>query len=95
MDELLQFTTRLERDGLRFPRPVPQLFAFNSPIGACPECKGSGVTRSVDRNHVIIEPQRSLSDGAFKSVRIPGWEQEQADLLTWADEYDIDVHAPY
>ncbi len=30
-------------DGFAFPEVEPRLFSFNSPYGACPECKGLGV----------------------------------------------------
>ncbi len=30
------------RDGTSFPEVEPRLFSFNSPYGACPECKGLG-----------------------------------------------------
>src|SRR5262245_32692982 len=31
-----------ERCGRSFPEPRPQLFSFNSPYGACPDCRGFG-----------------------------------------------------
>ena len=31
-------------DGFSFPEVEPRLFSFNSPYGACPECKGIGTT---------------------------------------------------
>lgn len=31
-------------DGFSFPEIEPRLFSFNSPYGACPECKGLGTT---------------------------------------------------
>ncbi|MGE0606145.1 MAG: excinuclease ABC subunit UvrA [Pirellulales bacterium] len=38
------FSTRLhcEDCGIDFPPPEPRLFSFNSPLGACPSCEGSG-----------------------------------------------------
>lgn len=40
-----QFTC--PRDGYSFPEVEPRMFSFNSPYGACPECKGIG-TKSMD-----------------------------------------------
>ena len=34
------FSTKYEADGISFEEPSDQLFSFNSPAGACPECQG-------------------------------------------------------
>ena len=34
--------------GLSFPEPAPHSFSFNSPMGACPTCKGLGFTTRID-----------------------------------------------
>jgi excinuclease ABC subunit A len=39
-DKLLSFSNRFELDGLKFEEPVPNLFSFNNPYGACPVCGG-------------------------------------------------------
>jgi hypothetical protein len=36
----LSFHNRLEADGMIFEDPVPHLFSFNHPLGACPTCEG-------------------------------------------------------
>ena len=36
------FSMRFEADGMTFEEPNDQLFSFNSPVGACPECQGFG-----------------------------------------------------
>ena len=36
------FSTRFEADGMTFEEPTDQMFSFNSPAGACPECQGFG-----------------------------------------------------
>ncbi len=35
-------------DGFSFPEVEPRLFSFNSPYGACPECKGLGTANFFD-----------------------------------------------
>jgi excinuclease ABC subunit A len=47
--------------GANFPRPEPNLFSFNSPRGACPECSGFGRVIGVDWEKVI--PDRTLPLG--------------------------------
>ncbi len=41
-DELISATFMCPRDGFAFPEIEPRLFSFNSPYGACEECKGLG-----------------------------------------------------
>ncbi len=40
--ELISATFMCPKDGFAFPEIEPRLFSFNSPYGACPECKGLG-----------------------------------------------------
>lgn len=47
--------------------PVPGLFSGNSPLGACPECKGYGRAITYDYNRGII-PDKSIRDGALKML---------------------------
>lgn len=45
--------------GLSYNEPAPHSFSFNSPLGACPTCKGLGVVNKIDVEKVI--PNRNLS----------------------------------
>ena len=56
---LYRFSTKFEADGITFEEPNDQMFSFNSPIGACPECEGFGRVVGIDE-HLVI-PNRSLS----------------------------------
>ena len=47
------------------PRPERRLFSFNSPSGACPECKGLGVEDRIDPDLLIADPAKSLREGAL------------------------------
>ena len=42
------FSTKYEADGIMFEEPNDQLFSFNSPAGACPECQGFGRIIGID-----------------------------------------------
>ena len=73
------FSIRFEADGIEFEEPSEQLFSFNSPIGACPECGGFGRITGIDENLVI--PNRSLSvyDGAvvcWRGEKMGEWKTE-------------------
>lgn len=45
--------------GLSYREPAPHNFSFNSPLGACPCCKGLGTVNIIDRDKII--PDNSLS----------------------------------
>jgi excinuclease ABC subunit A len=51
---------------LSYHDPVPNLFSFNSPLGACETCRGFGRVIDIDLDLVIPDPSKSLSDGAIK-----------------------------
>ena len=63
-DERYAFSTRFEADGITFEEPTDKLFAFNSPIGACPECEGFGKVIGIDEQIVIPNTAMSVYDGA-------------------------------
>ena len=57
------FSTCFEADGIVFEEPTDQLFSFNSPVGACPECQGFGQVIGIDERLVIPNPSLSVYDG--------------------------------
>ncbi|MFT5384670.1 MAG: excinuclease ABC subunit A, partial [Saprospiraceae bacterium] len=48
--------------GLSYEEPSPNAFSFNSPYGACPECKGLGNVQKVDMDKVIPDDTKSIND---------------------------------
>ncbi|MEN8145297.1 MAG: excinuclease ABC subunit UvrA, partial [Gemmatimonadota bacterium] len=81
--------------GRRFPAPTPLQFSFNHPTGACPGCNGFGATLEYDEDLIVPEPGLSLSDGALDPWTKPRYTRERADVLAFAAERGIDVHAPW
>lgn len=65
--EILKFSEHLAciECGISLPELTPQLFSFNSPIGACPECGGIGSKMEVDIDLVIPDPTKSLKEGVI------------------------------
>ncbi len=51
--------------GISYREPAPHNFSFNSPLGACPCCKGLGYVNIVDRNKIIPNPSLSIHEGAI------------------------------
>ena len=51
--------------GRSFPEPRPQLFSFNSPYGACPDCRGFGNILTFTLERVVPDPDKSVLEGAL------------------------------
>ena len=47
------------------PELEPRLFSFNSPIGACPYCKGLGFTYEPDELKMVPDPELSINEGGL------------------------------
>ena len=58
------FSTRFECDGIEFEEPNDNMFSFNSPTGACPECQGFGKVMGIDEHLVIPNPSLSVYEGS-------------------------------
>ncbi|MDX1439407.1 MAG: excinuclease ABC subunit UvrA, partial [Rubricoccaceae bacterium] len=89
------FSAHFERDGLTFDEPTPQLFSFNSPLGACPICQGFGSVPGVDKDLVIPNPDLSIRQGAVAAFRSEMWSSYQRDLIRMAADEGIDIDKPY
>ena len=57
------FSMKFEADGMTFEEPSDQMFSFNSPAGACPECQGFGKIMGIDEKLVIPNTTLSVYDG--------------------------------
>jgi excinuclease ABC subunit A len=51
--------------GISYPEPEPNLFSFNSPYGACPQCNGLGQVAEVDPKKIIPDPKKSIAKGGI------------------------------
>jgi len=67
--------------GRLFPEPTPNLFSFNSPLGACPECQGFGRVITVDWDLVVPDTSKTIRDGAIEPWTKGGTRWEQGQLL--------------
>ena len=52
--------------GFTVPKLEPRLFSFNSPLGACDECKGLGITLEVDLDYLMPDKSLSLNEGGIR-----------------------------
>ena len=51
--------------GIAYKDPAPNIFSFNSPEGACPQCKGLGVIDEIDLKKVIPDDEQDIHSGAI------------------------------
>lgn len=92
--ELLHFSNKFELDGIQFEEPVPNLFSFNNPYGACPTCEGFSQVLGIDPDLVIPDKRLSLYEGAvapWKGEKL-GWWKEQ--FIKGAGKIGFPIHKP-
>ena len=84
----LPFSDQLECASCRiiYKEPVPNMFSFNSPLGACEACRGFGRTIDIDLDLVVPDPTLSLKDGAIKPWRIKAAQWERRELLAFCQK---------
>jgi excinuclease ABC subunit A len=51
--------------GISYDLPAPNLFSFNSPYGACPNCNGLGEVSEVDLDKIIPNKAKSIRQGGI------------------------------
>ncbi|HSK79803.1 MAG TPA: excinuclease ABC subunit UvrA [Thermoanaerobaculia bacterium] len=76
-------------------RPTPPLFSFNSPLGACPECQGFGRVIGIDRERVIPDPRRSLSERPIAPWNTPAYEELYDALLVACKKRKVPLDVPW
>ncbi|MEO8053753.1 MAG: hypothetical protein ABI768_01270, partial [Acidobacteriota bacterium] len=60
--------------GRTFADPVPSLFSFNSPRGACETCQGFGRIVGIDAARVIPDARRTLRERPIAPFNSPSYE---------------------
>ena len=89
------FSTRFEADGMIFEEPSDQLFSFNSPAGACPECQGFGSIIGIDEHLVIPDTGLSVYDGCvvcWHGEKMGEWRNW---FISHASHDDFPIFEPY
>ena len=92
--KILDFNNRFELDGLLFEEPVPNLFSFNNPYGACPTCEGFSQVLGIDEDLVIPNKQLSIYEGAiapWKGEKLSAWKDQ---FIKGAKKINFPIHKP-
>ena len=92
---LHRFNSRFEADGIVFQEPTDQLFAFNSPLGACPECEGFGKIMGIDEKLVIPNSALSLYEGCVQCWRGEKMSEWKTWFIRFNSERGFPIHKPY
>lgn len=90
----LNFSNKFELDGIKFEEPVPNLFSFNNPFGACPTCEGYSQVLGVDEDLVIPNRKLSLYENAiapWKGEKMSWWKDQ---FIKGAKHFNFPIHKP-
>ena len=82
--------------GFSVPVLEPKLFSFNAPLGACPDCKGLGITQKVDLDLLIPDKTKSIAQGGiyyYKNM-VGTQNQEWQRMEALLNHYGIDQNVP-
>jgi excinuclease ABC subunit A len=96
-NELARFSEVLESpvDGRKFRTATPALFSFNSPVGACPECRGFGRVIGLDWKKILPNPELTLAEGAIACFQGNVYGASQNDLARACRKQHIPMDVPW
>jgi len=71
----------------------PRMFSFNSPYGACDDCKGLGTRLKISEDLIIPDKTKSINKGAIVAINLDN-NMYISSLKTVAENYNIDLDLP-
>jgi len=91
------FSESLECKSCRvtYEDPYPNLFSFNNPQGACPECHGFGDLAILDEEKIVPDPSKSLEEGAIEPWTKPVSRSVMREMLREARRRGIPTRVPF
>ncbi len=97
LGELGHFSRGLHapKTGRTFRAASPALFSFNSPLGACPQCRGFGRVIDIDYRLAIPDQSLSIDDGAIKCWESDIYGESKKDLLLFTRKKKIPTDVPF
>jgi excinuclease ABC subunit A len=90
----LHFSNKFELDGIKFEEPVPNLFSFNNPYGACPVCGGFSLVLGIDPDLVFPDKRLSVYENAIAPWRGEKSGAYREKLIKTAKHFDFPIHKP-
>jgi excinuclease ABC subunit A len=83
------------KTGRKFRPSTPPLFSFNSPLGACPRCRGFGRVIDIDYRLAIPDPSLSIDGGALRCWEGAVYSASKDDLRVFARRRNIPTDIPF
>ena len=80
---------------IHYGEPTPSLFSFNSPLGACEDCRGFGRVIGIDFGLIVPDEAKTLRDGAIRPWQTPSFHECQDDLEKYAKKRGIPLDMPW
>jgi len=78
-----------------YPELTPSMFSFNSPAGMCPECQGLGMVTAMDPELLVVDPNKSILDGAVEIIGDITTRHVRHALEGLAEHYQFNLHTPW
>ena len=80
---------------IHYTDPVPSLFSFNSPLGACDTCRGFGRVIGIDYGLIVPDEAKSIAEGAIRPWQTPSFHDCQDDIVKYAKLRGIPLDMPF
>ena len=80
---------------IHYTEPTPNNFSFNSPLGACRECRGFGRTMGIDPRLVVPDESKTLAQGAIRPLQSKSYLRRHRKLLELAQAKGVPVDVPW
>jgi excinuclease ABC subunit A len=80
---------------IEYRGPLPAMFSFNHPLGACPACRGFGRIIGIDYNLAVPNRARTLAEGAVKPWLTGHGLESQRDLMKFCKIRKVPTDVPF
>ena len=80
--------------GISYPEPAPHTFSFNSPQGACPQCRGLGMIAKADLSKIIPDDSKSIASGGITPIGSLKHNMLFGQLDAISKKYQFSLHDP-
>ena len=96
-DEVWRYSSQLHcaECDIAYGEPIPAMFSFNSPLGACETCRGFGRVIGVDFGLVVPDETKTLAGGAVRPWQTASFKECQGDLVKYAKKRDVPLDVPF
>ena len=86
---------RCDDCGIDYRIPEPQIFSFNSALGACSGCSGFGFNLELDEELIVPDQRKTLKNGAVDPFTKPAYQDWGRDLIKFCEKNKISAGKRY